>query len=84
MGEGTAACEWVRQGGAIRLVAGAREPEMVVMPNGDPVAIIAADATPAEQQAAFEMLLGRLFLLRYGNAEAREHLRAWVRANPAA
>lgn len=83
-GYSRAACEWVRHGGAIRRIAGLAEPEMVIMPDGTPVAIVDANYALQEEHEAFEKLLGRLLMLRYGNAEARDHLRAWVRDNPAA
>lgn len=81
---GPAACEWIRQGNAIRLVWGTKEPEMTILPEGDAVAIICPSWDAEKTEQAYETLLGRLWMARYGNAEARDQMRAWVRSRSAA
>lgn len=84
MDAGRAQMEWIRQGGGFRRVPGVREAEMVILPDGDPLAIIPAGYDETQTEAACEALLGRLWLARYGNPDAREHLRAWLRRESAA
>ncbi len=84
MGYGPAAREWMRLGNAIRFVWGTQEPEMAILPEGDAVALVCPAWDAARTERAFETLLGRLWLVRYGNAEARAQLRAWVRSRSAA
>jgi hypothetical protein len=84
MDRGPAQCEWVRQGGAVRMVPRLLEPEMVILPGGEVVAIVGAAWSLGVVEEAFEQLLGRLWLVRYGTPEAREHLRAWAFGDSAA
>lgn len=84
MEDGPAQCGWVREGGAIRRVPFLPEPEMTFLPDGDPIAIVCATCDAIAVEQAFETLLLRLYMIRYGNAEARAHMREWRRSRSAA
>lgn len=84
MERGRAESEWVRVGNAIREIPGLPFAEMIILPRGPALAFLPPDMPPREREQTFAAFLCRLWLSHYGDSQAREQLRAWLRGEPAA
>lgn len=72
---GSRESRWYREGNAARFCPGWGR-RVWVFPTGDghAIAIIPAEFTAAEREAAFEVLLRQFWCVRYGLPEARARL----------
>lgn len=75
---GKAQSEWLCHGNAVRRVSGLPFAEIVILPTGHALALIPARLSGRAAEAAFESLLWRLWLARFGDAAVRAQMRGWL------